>query len=214
MKRAACSCASPVRAWRRAATTCCPCRCVSAAVRSAARCRGRRRNRWRRSRRSSLFAGLPVPPEVTVNRQVLADPAMLGPERARVGAAEGRHAARHRRASAARARSSCSTSPPTRIGRTCRCRDCSSRCCAASRRSGALAAVGASASGETKAADGSAPAESRRSCRRCRRSTATARSRPRRRRRKPITSEQVQDLVPNVEHPPGYYGPAGSSARA
>jgi hypothetical protein len=29
---------------------------------------------------SSPFAGLPVPPEVTVNRQVLADPAMLGPD--------------------------------------------------------------------------------------------------------------------------------------
>ncbi|MTD93838.1 DUF4159 domain-containing protein [Hyphomicrobium sp. xq] len=29
---------------------------------------------------NSLFAGTPVPPEVTVSRQVLADPAMLGPE--------------------------------------------------------------------------------------------------------------------------------------
>jgi len=29
---------------------------------------------------SSLFAGVPVPPEVTVSRQVLADPAMLGPD--------------------------------------------------------------------------------------------------------------------------------------
>jgi hypothetical protein len=29
---------------------------------------------------SSLFAGTPVPPEVTVSRQVLADPAMLGPD--------------------------------------------------------------------------------------------------------------------------------------
>jgi len=28
----------------------------------------------------SLFAGIPVPPEVTVSRQVLADPAMLGPD--------------------------------------------------------------------------------------------------------------------------------------
>ncbi len=29
---------------------------------------------------TSLFAGTPVPPDVTVNRQVLADPAMLGPD--------------------------------------------------------------------------------------------------------------------------------------
>ena len=29
---------------------------------------------------TSLFAGTPVPPEVTVSRQVLADPAMLGPD--------------------------------------------------------------------------------------------------------------------------------------
>ena len=45
----------------------------------------------------SLFAGLAMPPELLVNRQVLADPARLGAGREGMGAPEGRHAARHGR---------------------------------------------------------------------------------------------------------------------
>ena len=45
----------------------------------------------------SLFAGLTPPAEVLVNKQVLADPAGLGPGGQGVGAPEGRHAAGHGR---------------------------------------------------------------------------------------------------------------------
>ena len=70
--------------------------------------------------------------------------------------------------------------------------------------------VGASASGETKAADGSAPAESSQILPPVQTLDGYGTLKTPAPTAQPITSEQVQDLVPNVEHPPGYYGPAGS----
>ena len=133
VKRVACSCALPARALKKAATICCPSRCASAAVRSAARCRGRRRSRLPRLTRQARSRACAVPTDVHVNRQVLADPARLTADVeiwARL--ADGTPLVTATQA-AARADSSCSTSPPTPIGRTCRSRACSSTCCAASR---------------------------------------------------------------------------------
>ena len=62
-------------------------RCASAAARSAARCRGRRRSRWRRSATTSLFAGLPVPPEVLVSQPGAGRSGRARPRRARCGRA-------------------------------------------------------------------------------------------------------------------------------
>ncbi len=69
----------PGRGSRTAATTCCPWRC-----RTGGRTLGGALS-WSNPQPlapfddTSLFAGLTVPPDVAVNRQVLADPAELGP---------------------------------------------------------------------------------------------------------------------------------------
>ena len=73
-----------------------PSACGWAGARWAAHCRGRRRSRSPPST-SSLFAGLAIPPDVVINRQVLADPARLTQDVQDLGAPQGRHAARHRR---------------------------------------------------------------------------------------------------------------------
>ena len=67
-------CASPGRTSPSRATICCRCGCAAAAARSAARCPGRSRRSWRRSPPESPFAGLAIPADVTVARQVLAEP--------------------------------------------------------------------------------------------------------------------------------------------
>ncbi len=78
---------------------------------------------------SSPFRGLSLPPDVTVNRQVLADPpSPPSPRSGRASPTARRSSPRRKRATAG---SCCSTSPRIRIGPTCRCRDCSSRCSAA-----------------------------------------------------------------------------------
>ena len=86
-------------------------RCASAGAIWAAPWPGASRSIWRRFRAASPFNGLAMPDEVTVSRQVLAEPAreLCRPH---LGAAGRRHAAGHRAAAWARAGSCCSTSPP------------------------------------------------------------------------------------------------------
>ncbi len=114
------------------------------------------------------------------------------------------------RASSARARSSCSTSPPIPTGRTCRCRVCSSRCCAASPRSAPASPTAAGDSGAAAKhgrsgdAHGAAAAADARRLRHSAPPPPTA---------QPISAAKVHDLVPSLDHPPGYYG-TGTSPRA
>jgi hypothetical protein len=79
---------------------------------------------------NSPFAGLPVPEEVTVERQVLAEPSPRLTERSWARSRTARRWSRRRRG--AGGGSCCSTSPPRRNGPTCRCRACSCRCCGGS----------------------------------------------------------------------------------
>ena len=104
--------------------------CWAATASSAARCPGASRPGSPPFPPSSPFAGLPVPAEVKVTRQVLAEPSADLAE-PYLGHAGRRHPAGHRGARRAPAASCCSTSPPTPTGRTCRCPACSWRCCAA-----------------------------------------------------------------------------------
>ena len=67
-------------------------RCGAAAARSAARCPGRRRSASRRSSRRARSSACTAPAEVTVSRQVLAEPD-AGPAGKDLGAARRRHAA-------------------------------------------------------------------------------------------------------------------------
>ena len=112
-----------------------PCRCASAAARSAARSPGRRRSRLAPFEDKSLFAGLAVPQGGHRQPPGAGRPRHARPRRRTCG--RGCRTARRSspRASSARARSSSSTSPPTPTGRTCRCPASSWRCCAASPRS-------------------------------------------------------------------------------
>ena len=72
--RAACCCALPDRTSPSRATSCCRCGCAAAAARSAARFPGSSRRRLAPFAPDSPFAGLAIPADVTVSRQVLAEP--------------------------------------------------------------------------------------------------------------------------------------------
>ena len=95
-RKAGCWSASPGRARpsSRSAQTdpLMPVSCSAATASSAARCPGASRPGWRRSPPRSPFAGLAVPEEVKVNRQVLAEPS-ADLARPHLGGARRRHAA-------------------------------------------------------------------------------------------------------------------------
>ena len=69
-----CCCALPGRISPSRATICCRCGCAAAAARSAARCPGRQPAKLAPFDADSPFAGLAIPADVTVSRQVLAEP--------------------------------------------------------------------------------------------------------------------------------------------
>ena len=130
---AACWCASPARASRKAATICCPCRCAPAGARLAARCRGRRRRSSRAFDETSPFAGLAIPADVTINRQVLADPGQALARRRDLGPARRRHAARHGAAARRRPARALPHHGQLRLVEPADLGRCSSICCAGSR---------------------------------------------------------------------------------
>ena len=126
------------------------------------------------------FAGLAVPKDVTVSRQVLAEPD-AGARDQELGLARRRHAAGHRRASRQGIGQRCSMSAPICAGPTCRCRAPSSRCCGGSSISPATPRrPDAGVAGETRP---------RRRWRRCIRSTASARSARRPSTAKPLPAD-------------------------
>ena len=159
---------------------------------SAARCPGASRPGWRAFPPGSPFAGLAVPADVRVTR----------PGAGRAGRASGRgqtwaragrrHAAGDRGAARAPGASCCSTSPPTPTGRTCRCRACSSRCCA----------------GWWRCRPASPPPPAPPRWRRPRRWTGSASwSPPPLARRPALPADEIAATPASPRHPPGLYGP-------
>ena len=139
---------------------------------------------------SSPFAGLAVPDEVKVNRQVLAEPSadLAG---AHLGGTGRRHAAGDRRPRAARAAWCCSTSPPTPTGPTCRCPACSWTCCA----------------GWSRCRRASRRPPTTPCWRPPRRWTATACCRQPPQAATGLPANEIARTVASPRHPPGLYGP-------
>lgn len=157
---------------------------------------------------TSLFAGLAVPGEVTINRQVLADPAMIGPNvhvwaRLKDGTPLVTAAARGQGQIIlfhATANSEWSNLPMSGLFV-----EMLRRISTLGRAGG----VGGSRQGETAAAEAAAPdaaqiltpVQTLDGYGTLKTPPPTA---------QPVTASQVADIAPSVEHPPGYYGPAGS----
>ena len=150
--------------------------------------------------RESPFAGMPVPKDVHVTRQVLAEPDADSPTD--LGGARRRHAARHRRARAARAD---------------RALPCHRRHAlvepAAVRRLRRHAAAHRRARGHRPRSREQAEAQPRGD-----RRAADARARRLRRlrdrrRRPPGPCRATSPAAPAPDHPPGFYGPTGRTRR-
>ena len=149
--------------------------------------------------RDGPFNGMPVPDDVTVTRQVLAEPDARSPS------APGRRSATARRwsppSAAARACWCCSMSPPTRAGPTCRCPAPSSTC------SGASCARRLDRERRDATARG-ATRQYRRPPSRCRRPACSTASAPLRCRRRPrVRCRPISTRRASADHPPGFYGP-------
>ena len=131
--RAACSSASPARAWPAAPTTSCPRPCVPATARSAAACPGSSRSRWPALRTLPPSPASTCRPTSPSTGRCWPSPAPILPTAPGLRWPTARRWSPPRRADAARWSSS--MSPPTPAGRTCRSPAPSSPCCGGSWRS-------------------------------------------------------------------------------
>ena len=140
-----------------------------------------------------------------MSRQVLADPAMLGPD-VHVWARLQDGTPLVTSANSARARSYSSTSPPTPIGPTCRCPGLFVEML---RRISALGSGAADGGGTGTANEAGAP-DAPSVLPPLQTLDGFGILAPPPPTAQPVNAAKVRDLVPSLDHPPGYYGAGGS----